>query len=265
MHQLALSAAQVSAVLKRLEYSEAIIADLATLKKLHAASVAKIPFETLDVFIGKKFFLTLSDLYDKIVVRKRGGGCYELNGLFYHLLRALGFDVSICNAHLYDAKQALILDSQHMVLIVKLNGFWLVDVGYGNGFAEPLFLDRPEMQKQGDRVFRCLDENSRYIVQEKEHGSWISWYALTKAAKTIEDFEERNWFHQTNRESVFFGKRICMLAKGDETIELLGNVLVRKTSSGIKRTIIEEKDISQILQTEFGIQIGESSTLYLSL
>jgi len=100
-----LTASQIAACLQRIEFLEPALLNLQTLKKLHAACVAKIPFETLDLFSGKIFSLRLADLYDKIVVRRRGGGCYELNGLFYHLLQGLGFQVSISNAHLYDRSQ----------------------------------------------------------------------------------------------------------------------------------------------------------------
>jgi len=141
-----------------------------------------------------------------------------------------------------------------MVLTVQLKGLWLVDVGYGNGFIEPLSLDESGIQEQGYRTFRCLYEEGKFIVQESCSGIWVPWYIFTRTTKTVEDFEVRNQFHQTNRESIFFGKRICMIPKKDgEMVELLGNILIRTTPSGVRRTAIQEKDIPELLQAEFGI------------
>ena len=242
-----------AAFLQRIEYSEGAAVNLQTLRKLHAAHVAKIPFETLDIFSGKRFSLSLSDLYDKIVRRRRGGYCYELNGFFFHALQGIGFEVSMHNAQLYDSRQQAILTSQHMVLVVRLEELWLVDVGYGNGFTEPLSLESREPQQQGHRTFRCLQETGKFIVQERVEGVWEPWYAFAQESKEIADFEGRNAFHQTSRDSVFFGKRICMLARENETIELIGNQLIRRSPSEKRIERVQEEDISSLLQMEFGI------------
>ena len=157
------------------------------------------------------------------------------------------------NAQLYDSKQQVILTSQHMVLIVKLEEPWLVDVGYGNGFTEPLLLESREPQQQGHRTFRCLQKRGQFIVQERVEGVWEPWYVFAQEPKEIADFEGRNAFHQTSQDSVFFGKRICMLARGNETIELIGNQLIRRSPSGKRMEIIQEKEIPLLLQMEFGI------------
>jgi N-hydroxyarylamine O-acetyltransferase len=261
MDPLTWSAREQAAFLQRIECSEVAAVNLQTLRILHAAHVAKIPFETLDIFSGKQFFLSLSDLYDKIVRRRRGGYCYELNGFFFHALQGMGFEVSMHNAQLYDSRQQVIPTSQHMVLIVKLEEPWLVDVGYGNGFTQPLLLECHEPQVQGHRTFRCLQDKGKFIVQERLEGVWEPWYVFTQEPKEIADFEGRNAFHQTSRDSVFFGKRICMLARGQETIELSGNQLIRRSPSEKRVETVLEEEIPHLLKTEFGIdpllQTGE--------
>lgn len=241
------------AFLQRIEYSEVVAVNLQTLRKLHAAHVARIPFETLDIFSGNRFTLSPSDLYDKIVRRKRGGYCYELNGFFFHALKGIGFEVSMHDAQLYDHRHQVIPTSQHMVLLVKLEESWLVDVGYGNGFTEPLLLESHEPQQQGHRIFRCLQEQDKFIVQERMEGVWEPWYVFAKRPKEIADFEGRNAFHQTSRDSVFFGKRICMIARKHETIELSGNQLIRRGPLGKQIETVQEEKISLLLQIEFGI------------
>ncbi|MBS0606742.1 MAG: arylamine N-acetyltransferase [Verrucomicrobia bacterium] len=249
-----ISETEISAFLQRIEFSDRIAINSQTLKLLHAAFIAKIPFETLDIFSGKRFSLSLPDLYDKIVARHRGGYCYELNGFFFHVLQKIGFEVSLYCARLYDHQQMEVAASQHMVLAVKLEGLWLVDVGYGNGFIYPLLLDSPEPQQQGHRTFRALDRDGSYLIQEMEGKEWTSWYVFTREPKTVADFEERNHFHQTSERSVFFKKRICMIAHGDERIELVGNALTRRTSSEHHLSMVQEDDIPLLLKNEFDIE-----------
>jgi N-hydroxyarylamine O-acetyltransferase len=242
--------------LQRIEFYEAISVSSQVLKKLHLAFVTHIPFETLDIFWKRRFSLSLLDLYKKVVIQQRGGYCYELNGLFYYLLQGLSFDVSICNAQLYDSRGLIIPRSQHMVLVVELENPWLVDVGYGNGFLEPLLIESSQTQKQGDRFYQCIRQGSRYVIEEMSSGIWQPWYAFTKESKQMSDFEDRNYFHQTSRESIFFEKRISMIMQEDETVELKGNQLTRKTSAGTFITMIEEEKILELLQREFGIKIS---------
>lgn len=250
-----MSQIEVHSSLKRIGFCGIPTVDQQTLKRLHVGHIEKIPFETLDIFSKKQFSLNPLDLHDKIVTRYRGGYCYELNGFFFYLLQGLGFEVSIYDACLYDNQEKLIPFSQHMILIVKLEELWLIDVGYGNGFTSPLLLNHSQPQQQGSRIFRCLHVNGEYIVQELNEGRWKSWYVFKTDSKRIADFEERNCFHQTCEESVFFGKRICMIASGDETIELVGNVLTKKTASKKIIRIVPEEEIFHILKIEFGIDL----------
>ncbi|MGE0671375.1 MAG: arylamine N-acetyltransferase, partial [Parachlamydiales bacterium] len=140
-----------------------------------------------------------------------------------------------------------------MVLAVKLEGLWLVDVGYGNGFIYPLLLDDTQAQEQGHRIFRSVHRNGEYLIQEIEGKEWTSWYVFTREPKTVADFEERNHFHQTSERSVFFKKRICMIARHDETVELIGNALTRRIPSGHHLSMVQEKDIPLLLKNEFGL------------
>ncbi len=229
--------------------------DEKTLCALHYAHIQNIPFETLDLFLKRPFKLTFEELYAKIVSRQRGGYCYELSGLFSFLLDNLGFDVSIHNAQLFDLQGNCLPKSQHMVLIVKLEKRWIADVGYGNGFLEPLLLDHPHPQIQGHRTFRCIHSDSSYIVQEQIGMIWHPLYIFTLQEKNLSDFEERNQFHQTNPSSVFFGKRICMVANSNESLELVGNKFIRTigAQSETETHFIPEQEIADLLKSAFGI------------
>lgn len=249
-----LSKSEISALLQRMRFDEPIAVNSQILKKLHVAFVTNIPFETLDIFWKRSFSLSLPELYDKVVLKERGGYCYELNSLFSYLLQGLGFDVSIYDAQLYDSRGFIIPSSQHMALIVKLERLWLVDVGYGNGFLMPLLLENPQIQKQKNRSYRIIHRDSKYVVEEMHNGRWHPWYAFIRESKQISDFEDRNRFHQTDKDSVFFEKRICMIMREDKVIELNGNQLIQKTSSETVISMIEEEKILHFLQTHFGIK-----------
>src|SRR6185369_11099575 len=111
----------------------------------------------LSIHSGESIVLDEDALYTKIVDQRRGGFCYELNGLFAGLLRALGFDVAMLAAGVArpDGSFGPIFD--HMALMVTLNERWLVDVGFGDSFLEPLLLDSRDDQVEGTRTFRLVD------------------------------------------------------------------------------------------------------------
>ena len=128
--------------LKRIGFNEAPEISLDCLRRLQASHQLTVPFENLDVFMGKHIILNTDLLYEKIVLEKRGGWCCELNGLFAWLLQKLGFDVTLISCSHYNAlidKFDSIFD--HLALLVNLeNVQYLVDVGYGhiNQHLEPI-------------------------------------------------------------------------------------------------------------------------------
>src|SRR5260221_13506295 len=95
------SAWKVDAYLDRIHYAGSRAPSAATLRALHAAHLYAVPFENLDIGRGRRLSLALPDLYAKIVARRRGGFCYELNGLFSWLLASLGYGVTHLSARVY--------------------------------------------------------------------------------------------------------------------------------------------------------------------
>lgn len=248
-----LTADEIEAYLRRIGLYPPIRNDIESLKILHAAHVQKVPFETLDILRKKPFSLCFSGMYDKIIKRNRGGYCYELNGMFSYLLKGFNFDFVICNALLCKDDGSSIPESKHMVLVVSLKERWLIDVGYGNGFIEPLPLDNPQPQHQGHRTFRIVMNSGQYLIQKLKQNTWAILYTFKLEPSTMSDFEERDRFHQINPASLFHGKRICMISRYDESLELNGNTLRRINSSGEYETFVTEAKIPQLLEEEFGL------------
>jgi N-hydroxyarylamine O-acetyltransferase len=130
-----------AAYLKRINYSGPVIPAAETLRHLQLAHLLSVPFENLSIHSHQPIVLDDEALFDKIVSRRRGGFCYELNGLFAALLRALGFDTRMLSASVANAKAEWGPEFDHMTLLVTLEQRWLADVGFGDSFIEPLPLD----------------------------------------------------------------------------------------------------------------------------
>src|ERR671921_759652 len=97
----------VQTYLARIQYFKPVKPDAQTLQELHLAHMQNVPFENLDIGLKRPILLTEEALWNKIVVQKRGGFCYELNGLFARLLKEIGFHVTYLNARVYNRKGEL--------------------------------------------------------------------------------------------------------------------------------------------------------------
>src|SRR5579864_1973869 len=111
---------------------------LQTLQGLHEAHLLAVPFENLSIYYDQPIILQETALYEKIVRRRRGGFCFELNGLFAALLRELGFEVTLLSASMAHANDEFGPEIDHLALLVHLSEDWLVDVGNGDSFRRPL-------------------------------------------------------------------------------------------------------------------------------
>ena len=131
----------IDAYLDRINYHGSRAVNSETLRELQVAHLLAVPFENLSIHAHEPIVLDDEALFTKIVTKRRGGFCYEANGLFAALLRELGFDVVMLSAGVANAEGGFGPDFDHMALMVTLDERWLVDVGFGDSFREPLLLD----------------------------------------------------------------------------------------------------------------------------
>src|SRR5215211_4589245 len=143
----------IEAYLKRINYSGPLDVSAETLRALQVAHLMSVPFENLSIHAGEPIVLEEDALFTKIVEEKRGGFCYECNGLFAALLRSLGFEVAMLAAGVGKPGGGFGPIFDHMTLMVTLADRWLADVGFGESFLEPLLLDSRAEQVQGTRSF----------------------------------------------------------------------------------------------------------------
>lgn len=126
-----------------------------------------VPFENLDIGLKRPIRLDERSLWKKIVAEKRGGFCYELNGLFAWLLRQIGFEVTYLNARVFNGVGELGIEFDHLALLVQVVGEserWLADVGFGDSFIEPLNFEERGEQAQAPRAYRLEEIQNGYIV-----------------------------------------------------------------------------------------------------
>ncbi|PYV26108.1 MAG: hypothetical protein DMG24_07865, partial [Acidobacteria bacterium] len=127
----------VRAYLDRVGYHGPIEPTADTLRALHRQHMLNVPFENLDIGLGRKIALDPECFVEKIVHRRRGGFCYELNGAFATLLVALGFRVTLLSARVANDQGVASKEFDHLALQIDLEDRWLADVGFGENFLEP--------------------------------------------------------------------------------------------------------------------------------
>lgn len=247
----------IDAYLERINYNGPREVNAETLRALQVAHLMSVPFENLSIHAGEPIVLNEDALYTKIVDQRRGGFCYECNGLFAGLLRALGFDVAMLGAGVARATGGFGPIFDHMALMVTLDDRWLVDVGFGESFLEPLLLDTRADQQQGTRSFRLIEQDDHLVLQRRNDGEdWQPQYRFTLQPYTFPDYEEMCRFHQTSPDSHFTKGLICSRATASGRITLSDMRFI--TTSGPQR-LRDEKSLSsreeydRVLRDQFGV------------
>lgn len=244
----------VNAYLERINYDGPLDVSAETLRRLQVAHLLNVPFENLSIHANEPIVLDAEALFAKIVERRRGGFCYEANGLFAALLRALGFDVTMLSAEVARGGGQFSPPFDHMALMVKLEERWLVDVGFGESFLEPLLLDTTDEQVQGDQSFRIVAEDPYRVVHRRAGEEWEPMYRFTLEPYEFIDYEEMSHFHQTSPQSHFTQNRICSRATPEGRITLSGmRFIVTSKDSRHERLLDSAKEYDDMLRDEFGI------------
>jgi len=253
----------IEAYLKRINYNGSREVTPETLRALQVAHLMNVPFENLSIHAGEPIVLEEDALFTKIVEEKRGGFCYECNGLFAGLLRSLGFEVVMLAAGVARADGGFGPVFDHMTLMVTLADRWLVDVGFGESFLEPLLLDTREDQIQGTRSFRIVDDGDHLVLMRRNDGEdWQPQYRFTLQPYGFTDYEEMCRFHQTSPESHFTRGLICSRATEDGRVTLSDTRLITTSSPARLRDerSLSREEYERVLQDQFGIVLKNPVT-----
>jgi N-hydroxyarylamine O-acetyltransferase len=245
----------IPAYLDRIDYRGSLLPTPETLRALQLAHLRTVPFENLSIHAGQPIVLTDDALFEKIVGRRRGGFCYELNGLFAMLLRSLGFDVKMLSAGVANSEGVFGPEFDHMTLLITLEDRWLADVGFGDSFTEPLLLDYDGEQKEGSRAYDIIKSEDRMVMRQREFGGeWKNQYRFSLEPHEYVDYEEQCIYQQTSPLSHFTKGRICSLATTTGRITLSELRFITTTDREIEeRTLRDEAEYAVVLRDRFGI------------
>ena len=246
----------VPAYFERIGYSGSSASTLDTLRALHRAHLLTVPFENLDIALGRPIVLDQDALLRKIVNQHRGGFCYELNGAFAGLLRALGFRVTLLSARVSRESGGESPEFDHLALRIDLEFPWLADVGFGELFLEPLRIDAGNEQADSAGRFRLLEDGDRLQLEKREGSCWKREYSFSLQPRAMKDFEPRCRFHQTSPESHFTQNRICTRATPEGRLTLSEmKLIVTQNGQREEKALSSEVERDRVLEECFGIRL----------
>lgn len=253
----------------RIGYAGSRQPTLETLRHLHRAHMLSVPFENLDIPLAIPIVLDEAAFYQKVVGDRRGGFCYELNGLFAALLKHLGFRVTYLAGAVFKSGQPGNRFS-HLALRVDLETPWLVDVGFGDSSLAPISLapdathpNNPGQDGHNGATYRCLTTETGWLLQEKRpNQAWAPQYQVANTPRQLADFEDACRFMQVSPESIFTQKTICSRATPEGRVTLANDRLIQ-TQQGTRkqRAIATPTDYRHTLATHFGITLPPNTPL----
>lgn len=256
----------IAAYLERIRYAGPIKPDAQTLVGLQRFHLLNVPFENLDIPRKRPIRLDEAAVWDKIINRKRGGFCYELNGLFARLLREIGFEVTYLNARVYNREGKLGIDFDHLALLVQIPGQagrWLVDVGFGDSFHEPLRFEEQGEQVQGLRAYRLEQTPEGYVTWQRNYdGSWERQYFFDLQPHRFPgEYEAACLYHQTSPQSSFTRSSIISRATPNGRVSLEdGRLILTEDGRRTERPIESREEYEALLKQYYDITLDKEDS-----
>lgn len=252
----------VQKYLDRIQYKGRANPEEEVLENLQMLHLLNVPFENLDIHYGNPISLDINRVFIKVVENKRGGFCYELNGLFYELLIALGFRAKRVSARVFDGnKNNYGEEFDHLAILVEIDGNeYLTDVGFGEFAFKPLILKPGIVQedRRGNFVVEAF-ENERFRVSKWNAGEWKPEYIFSTVSREPEEFCGMCTYHQTNPNSPFTQKRLISKPTKNGRITISGHVL--KITEGddvtLQKELNDEHSFADALFQYFGLNEKE--------
>jgi N-hydroxyarylamine O-acetyltransferase len=257
----------LNAYLARIGYDGAVEPSLQTLNGIVQAHVQSIPFENLDVLQGRPIELAPDALERKLVRARRGGYCFEQNGLLLLALEAMGFDVKPLSARVrYGRPAGAVPPRTHLFLRVEINGTsWLADVGVG-GFSmtSAIRLDHLDEQATPHEPRRVIHEGSLRLHQVRFGRDWHDLYEFTLEEMPLIDRELANWYTSAHPLSDFRNRLVVALAlPGGRRKTLLNREFSERSRDGTSdgRIIGSPEELRIVLADDFGLHLEPGATL----
>lgn len=247
----------VKEYLKRIHFTGDIHPSPVVLKELQKHHLLHIPFENLDIHYGVPIKLDTEQFYTKIITQKRGGFCYELNGLFHELLVRNGFHSSLISGRVYNSKTNRFGEEfDHLALLVSFGEQeYLVDVGFGEFAFHPLLIETDIVQHDPRGHFILEKTGDEYTVSTVNGDSRNIEYKFSKKPRSLHEFQGMCQYHQTSPDSHFTQKKLITRPTDTGRITLTAHTLIL-TENKLTRKIMKfsGEDYALHLAEWFGIE-----------
>lgn len=251
--------------LDRIQYAGPVDPSFATLAALQEAHVCSVPFENLDVQLGRPLSTSIEEAYEKIVFNERGGWCYEQNGLFGWALSEIGFDVRRIAASVMREQKGTASEASHLCLLVESpesNTRYLADVGFGGSMIRPIALQ----EAQHDQPPFTLG------LERLDDGYWHFWEDLGEGRFTFDFVDEpasesllakKCTNLQDDPASSFVLNLAAQLRTHDQHFVLRGRVLtVARLGNTESKTLNSPEELVSVLLNEFHLDVHEVAALW---
>lgn len=253
-------AGQVDAYLRRIGAERPVRPTVEALRSLHLAHLRSVPFENLSVHLGEDIVLVEERLFEKVVGDRRGGFCYELNGLFGGLLTALGFEVTLLQARVFGDKGRVGIPFDHLALLVRTvdEEACLADIGFGTNSHYPLVFGERGEQPDPGGTFRIAEADSGHgdlvVLRDSKPQ-----YRLETRPRRLGDFAVGAWWHSTSPQSHFTRSLVCSrITEDGGRITLSGRTFTVTDAHGVKKTSECETDEEtlEVYRERFGVVLN---------
>ena len=232
-------------------------ATLATLARLQLAHATTIPFENVDVRLGRPIRLDLPSLEADLVARRRGGYCFQQNSLFVAVLRALDFTVETLEARVRPPGATAVLARTHMVLRVRHpDGDRLVDVGFGaDGPLAPVPVDGTPVECGGDTNRAAPEPGGVLVLQRRTAAGWADLYAVLPTPVLAVDYVVANHFTSTWPESTFVRSLTAQRPTLEARHHFRGRTYTRRRGDRSETRDLDDAEVFALLRDTMGLEV----------
>ncbi|MDJ0959714.1 MAG: arylamine N-acetyltransferase [Acidimicrobiia bacterium] len=252
----ALSPLQLQAYLERVGILDGIPAPtLEGVTAVHQAHLLSVPFESLDIHTDRPISIEAAAIFDKLVARRRGGFCYENNGLFAAAVSALGLEVDLLSARVARGDSTFGPPFDHLVLRAHFNGApYLLDVGFGEGFRTPLRIDGEWHDQAPSAPYRARHVDGELLVEHRKPDQIKPDYRIDLELRHLTEFIPMCHYHQNSPDSGFTQQWTASLATSNGRVTVVHSRLVETLNGQRTETPVPTADeLADVLADRFGI------------
>lgn len=253
----------LNAYFSRTGWQQTVSVDIDSLRALHLHHNCSVPFENIDVVLPREIQLDEQALVDKLVTARRGGYCFEQNGLFERVLREVGFNVRSLLGRVVLANPPQMPPRTHRLLLVELAGErWIADVGFGGQtLTAPIRLQSGAEQATPHGLYRLMNEGNDWVLQFRHHEHWQSMYHFDLTTQYFTDYVMGN-FWSAHWPQSHFRHHLLMCRHlpdgGKLTLTNFNFTHWQGTHAKEQQTLPDAQALYQVMQARFGLGVDDA-------